>query len=396
MCSNSSMKNVPSSSSPFRGLLSGFMMYGFAGGVIMGNTRFSSESWTLSLSWNESRWSTFASILISSSYVFGRHGVVALSRVGPLLAAFGILSPVMLGEKAPFQTPKISLTVPHQNMQLISNSYAQMDKAMNKAVEVYRSNWKFANEHFKIEDSAKLMMMKEIAASFMIETALENGSTVDPQVLMTKEQVNNIEICEGDEMFGKMLVRALFNIMDLDGDGNITLEEAIVGSLILFDTVIDQAHLDQERIARLQDLSFRMLDKNNNNSLGFSDLRDWCAMIYEVNEHPKNDFHFNVCVDGKELSIEDVKKLGKLNIVLDMLTRDVLMAEYDVNSEGKITKEEFMKPSKLKSRFIFAEWLFKSAKASSKNGTYVISREKDEQGRRTGLIVLDLSDYCKL
>ena len=125
------------------------------------------------------------------------------------------------------------------------------------------------------------------------------------------------------------------------------------------------------------------------NSIDFSDWRYWCAKLYEANERPGNDFQFNVKMEGKPVTIEEVKRSGKLDAVLDMLTRDVLMAEYDLNHDGKITREEFtdMTNSKWKDKFIFAKWIYDNAKICN-GGKYKVLIHLDENREVTLTIQL--------
>jgi len=357
----------------YRGLGSGFLLYGVAGGIVSGHTRMSPfESpltWSISLSWNESRWSTIASVLISTCYVLGRHGALAASRVGPFLASFGVLSPSVLGIHAPISIGPFHLTFPPRDISIMINTFSNMEETRENALQLYRSSWKFANERPGIEAHADAIA--SFFSTFVFTFAA--GENRDGKLVLTRDQINNIEILEGDEIFGKIIAMAIFNVMDLNGDGTVTLEEALVGGLILFDAIIEQPEGYEAKLARLQDVSFRIIDAKSTNSIDFSDWRYWCARMYEVNERPSNDFHFNVNMEGKQVTIAEVKRLGKLDAVLDMLTRDVLMAEYDINKDGKITMEEFTSntSSNWKDRFNFAKWIYDNAKTCN-GGKYVM------------------------
>ena len=111
--------------------------------------------------------------------------------------------------------------------------------------------------------------------------------------------------------------------------------------------------------------------------------------MFEVNDRKENEFHFNVSMEGKSLTFEEVKKTGKLDAVLDMLTRDILMAEYDLNHDGKITREEFtdMTNSKWKDKFIFAKWIYDNAKICN-GGKYKVLIHLDENREVTLTIQL--------
>ena len=384
-----------------------------AGGIVGGYTNISPWKlpyfWSLSFSWNESRWSTIASVLISTSYVLGRHGVRAASRIGPFLASFGILSPSLLGNNAPISIGPFHMTFPPRDLTFLIESMVDLDETSERALEMYRTNWSFAKERPSIE--TRIGDLGVFLSTFVFSVATR--SEVDGTPVITREQIENIEVVEGDEQFGKILAMACFNVMDLNGDGMVSLDEALVGALILMDSVIDQPEGNEAQLLRLQDLSFRILDAKSTfvfstlkkihtnfntrktttgtNAINFSDWRYWCAKMFEVNDREENEFHFNVSMEGKSLTFEEVKKTGKLDAVLDMLTRDILMAEYDLNHDGQITREEFndMTNSKWKHRFIFAKWIYDCAQACN-GGKYRVRINSTKDGSINRKITLTI------
>ena len=134
-------------------------------------------------------------------------------------------------------------------------SLTNLDEKGEKALEMYRANWKFANERPLICEQ-NISAVTAFFSSFVFSVA----PRTDKGPVITRDMMENCEIVEGDELFGKILTVACFNLMDLNGDGVVTLEEAIVGGMILMDAVIDQPPGNQAKLERLQDVSFRVLD----------------------------------------------------------------------------------------------------------------------------------------
>ena len=134
-------------------------------------------------------------------------------------------------------------------------SLTNLDEKGEKALETYRANWKFANER-PLSCEQNISAVAAFFSSFVFSVA----PRTDKGPVITRDMMENCEIVEGDELFGKILTVACFNLMDLNGDGVVTLEEAIVGGMILMDAVVKQPPGNLAKIERLQDISFRVLD----------------------------------------------------------------------------------------------------------------------------------------
>ena len=197
----------------------------------------------------------------SDMTIYYRHGLRAATRIGPFLASFGLLSPSLLGSKAPVSIGPFHMTFPPRDLTVFVESLTNLDEKGERALEMYRSNWKFANERPSIcEQNISRVTAFFSTFVFSVVPMSENGRVV------TRDMMESCEIVEGDELFGKILAVACFNLMDLNGDGVVTLEEAIVGGMILMDAVIDQPPGNQAKLERLQDVSFRVLDAKSTSS----------------------------------------------------------------------------------------------------------------------------------
>ena len=75
----------------------------------------------------------------SDMTIYYRHGLRAATRIGPFLASFGLLSPSLLGSKAPVSIGPFHMTFPPRDLTVFVESLTNLDEKGERALEMYRN-----------------------------------------------------------------------------------------------------------------------------------------------------------------------------------------------------------------------------------------------------------------
>ena len=129
-------------------------------------------------------------------------------------------------------------------------------------------------------------------------------------------------------------IRKMFAIFDANGDGQISLEELVIGYNTLFKG-------DLKRAQREANMVMRNIDINKNGSIDYNEFKVATMSINHAlsEEKLKEAFAFYDADGNGEISLEELKNI--FGTVCDEVTLSKLIAEVDANGDGVISFEEF-------------------------------------------------------